>query len=206
MFNVVRAYALYDPALGYCQVRVSHWGRLGAGGRRMLYCFILSTHRSSIGRDALVLLYFGTNGMGIAFIYTTTNDMQGIAFIVAVLLMHMGEEEAFITLTYLLNVVNLRELYMPVMEPLLICLFQFSRLLAERCACARWKRLMALYKGVSIHSFYLSFAQRNRLFFFFFPPFFFRCLLNDCKCNVAPQASGPTRTFICQWNSREHVR
>jgi hypothetical protein len=57
---------------------------------------------------------------------------QGIAFIVAVLLMHMGEEDAFITLTYLLNVVNLREIFMPVMEPLLICLFQFSRILAER--------------------------------------------------------------------------
>eukprot|EP00123_Amoebidium_parasiticum_P015748 comp23130_c0_seq1/m.37300 comp23130_c0_seq1/g.37300 ORF comp23130_c0_seq1/g.37300 comp23130_c0_seq1/m.37300 type:complete len:1074 (-) comp23130_c0_seq1:402-3623(-) len=57
---------------------------------------------------------------------------QGLAFIVGVLLMHMEEEEAFTTLTYMMNVLNLRELFLPVMEPLLVCLYQLSRIVYDR--------------------------------------------------------------------------
>ncbi|KAJ1965386.1 GTPase-activating protein [Dispira parvispora] len=74
LFRVLKAYALYDPEVGYC---------------------------------------------------------QGIAFIVAPLLLHMPEEEAFCLLVRLMETYDLRGHYTPRMEKLHLRLFQLERLVEE---------------------------------------------------------------------------
>ncbi|KAF8313102.1 RabGAP/TBC [Clavulina sp. PMI_390] len=74
LFNVLKAYSLYDPEVGYC---------------------------------------------------------QGLAFIVAVLLLNMPDEEAFCVFVRLMQSYNLRTNYLPEMPGLQLRLYQFDRLVEE---------------------------------------------------------------------------
>ncbi|KDQ21745.1 hypothetical protein BOTBODRAFT_26172 [Botryobasidium botryosum FD-172 SS1] len=74
LFNVLKAYALYDPEVGYC---------------------------------------------------------QGLAFIVATLLLNMPDEEAFCILIRLMYSYGLRSMFLPEMPGLQLRLFQFDRLVEE---------------------------------------------------------------------------
>ncbi|KAH9280080.1 Ecotropic viral integration site 5 -like protein [Echinococcus granulosus] len=56
---------------------------------------------------------------------------QGSGFIVGLLLMQMGEEEAFAVLVQLMNEYRLRELYKPCMTELGVCMHQLDGLIAE---------------------------------------------------------------------------
>jgi len=74
LFNVLKAYSLYDPEVGYC---------------------------------------------------------QGLAFIVAILLLNMPDEEAFCVFVRLMHSYNLRTIYLPEMPGLQLRLYQFDRLVEE---------------------------------------------------------------------------
>ncbi|KAF8332648.1 RabGAP/TBC [Cantharellus anzutake] len=74
LFNVLKAYSLYDPEVGYC---------------------------------------------------------QGLAFIVAILLLNMPDEEAFCVFVRLMQSYNLRSIYLPEMPGLQLRLYQFDRLVEE---------------------------------------------------------------------------
>lgn len=72
LFNVVKAYSMHDPSVGYC---------------------------------------------------------QGLAFIAGALLLNMPDEQAFCTLISLMESYGLHDLFIPSMEGLQLCLYQFDNLL-----------------------------------------------------------------------------
>lgn len=58
-------------------------------------------------------------------------SLQGMGFVGAALLMHMGEEDAFCSLTFLMYRCGLRGVFLPDMQQLQLRLYQFSQLMMD---------------------------------------------------------------------------